>query len=286
MREFINRKTISTLGIFWLGAVLSAYLPDAPIDPWGVLAPRRALTIFMVLVGIQWFSAFVKYFFGHVHGAFLSGFFVGLISSTAIHMVATKSTSHEDIRSVRCVSATLASVALMSVIILIADASLFYSILAPWLGSVLVLIFFLVYLGRERLSQLAKSPALAKGIEPPLVPPKLLDSLRFALIFFGILLLIGWLKSILGPESVLYLAFLTSLFELHSFVTSACSLHLNQQISHTVAIQSLVIALSTSILAKGLLLLAFTRARWALLVFMTYLASASIAFVIYILLAI
>lgn len=281
MREFVNRKTILTLGAFWLGAVLSTYLPDTAIDPWGVLAPRRAVTIFLVILGLQWFGAIAKYFLGHVHGTFFSGFLGGFVSSTAIHLVATRSTSHESLRAARCLSATLSSIFLMALVVLLADAALFKLLLGPILSSTFVLIFALIYLGRQKLKHLQNESQAAKKLEAPLTPPRIFDSVKFAALFFSLLLLIGWLKSLLGSDAILYIAVLTSLFELHSFTTSACGLHASGALNTQLASLSLVIALCTSIVAKGALLMMFSRARWVLSVFMTYLASALCAYVVY-----
>src|SRR5512134_1695299 len=66
----------ATFLIAWL-------LPDGPIDPWGLVSLKTAAYLVFALSFIQVFGAVMIQLLGGRRGSIMTGFFGGLISSTA-----------------------------------------------------------------------------------------------------------------------------------------------------------------------------------------------------------
>jgi uncharacterized membrane protein (DUF4010 family) len=79
-----RRELTATLQLAIMMAIVLPVLPATPVDPWGVLPPRK-LGLFVVLIaGINFVGYVLSRLFGARRGAGLSGLLGGLASSTAV----------------------------------------------------------------------------------------------------------------------------------------------------------------------------------------------------------
>jgi uncharacterized membrane protein (DUF4010 family) len=63
--------------------LLTWFAPSLPIDPWNILSPKKIISMIFALAIIQIFGSVLAKYLGTRTGAILTGFFGGLISSTA-----------------------------------------------------------------------------------------------------------------------------------------------------------------------------------------------------------
>jgi uncharacterized membrane protein (DUF4010 family) len=74
----------STLQLLLVLAVVLPLLPDKPVDPWGVLEPRKLGLLVALIAAISWVGYVLNRLFGQRRGAGLTGLVGGLASSTAV----------------------------------------------------------------------------------------------------------------------------------------------------------------------------------------------------------
>ena len=74
----------STLQLLLVLAVVLPLLPEHPIDPWGVVEPRKLGLLVALISGMSWVGYVLNRLFGQRRGAGLAGLVGGLASSTAV----------------------------------------------------------------------------------------------------------------------------------------------------------------------------------------------------------
>jgi len=83
-RTGITKKEMSAALTFLVSAfVILPLLPNEFIDPWGLIQPTRIWLLFVLIAGVQFFSYIALRHIGNKWGLLLTGLFGGFVSATA-----------------------------------------------------------------------------------------------------------------------------------------------------------------------------------------------------------
>ena len=229
VKLYIGETTPMTLLKKWTKPVLiisvsfliAWLLPSGPVDPWGILSLKKAAYMVFALAFIQAFGIAMIQILGNRKGAILTGFFGGLISSTAT-TVSLARKSKESIKenvgkeTLTFLSATLAMLIEGIVLLLVGTTDIHLSLLLIFIGPILTTALIIVLISRKLRHRRLK-------IEP--VKLDILPLLKLAAFIIGILSLSKLLQNVFGQSGLLILTFLVSLFEIHGSVIANIQLH-------------------------------------------------------------
>lgn len=216
VKQWIKPVLIISVSFFiaWL-------LPSGPIDPWNILSLKKAAYMVFALAFIQAIGSAMIQLLGNRKGAILTGFFGGLISSTATTVsLARKSKvavrDNVGKETLTFLSATLAMLIEGIVLVLLGTTEIHLPLLLIFLGPILVTALIIVLISRKLRHRRLK-------IEP--VKLDILPLLKLAGFIIAILSLSKLLENVFGQSGLLILTFLVSLFEIHGSVIANIQLH-------------------------------------------------------------
>lgn len=251
-------ETAIILIVFALGII--PILPNHPIDPWQVFNPRNFGILVATIAAIQFGGYLCIKLFGEHFGVALIGFLGGLISSTAVFATLSETLhTHPRAKSAIMASAILATLAMIIdiiIIIFVASPALLASIIWPMivmLATGTITVFILLKYQKTK-----KSAA-----HLPSKPIKLLSLFRTTGFMALMLLIIAVAKRYAGTKTILLLAFLSGLFEIHGISLATALLYLDNQLKTTDARSILYVAIAASFISKFVLLWALTPRHFA-----------------------
>ncbi len=228
-------------------------LPDHPVDPWGVVNPRLAwqLTVLIMLVDAAGYVA--QRLVGPKAGLPISGLLGGFVSSTAV--VATmgqRAKAEPEVLGSTVAGAALSQIATVIQLVLVlavSDALLLGQLRWPLLAA------GLVAAGYGGVMLFA-----AKDKAVPAEPKGRAFRLRTALLFAGaftlVALLVAWLQHTFGATWALAGVVIGGFADAHSTAASVGSLASQEQMSRELAIIAVGLVFTANTLSK----LAFARA--------------------------
>ena len=242
-------------------ATIIWFLPNHTIDSWDLINPKRLGMVILLIASIQFGGYLAIRWFGDKYGLAFSGFFGGLVSSTAVFLNIPK-IYHERRHLLYPVvsSAILATIGMLVefyAIVYTVSKSLSQLVFFPIITMVLVGGFcaFLVFRQDGNNHQ---------HIQQPYKPLDLYSVFKLASLSIGALILIAAVTKHLGIPSAEYTTFFAALFELHSVTLATSTLYMEHQISLKTAKDLLLLALSATFLSKFLLILFFSRSKLTL----------------------
>ena len=100
-------------------AIVLPLLPDEPVDPWGVLAPRRIGWFVALIAGLSYVGYVAIRIFGRRRGVGLTGLFGGLTSSTAVTASMAKAGRDEAMREPGQLATLIANATMFARVIVI-----------------------------------------------------------------------------------------------------------------------------------------------------------------------
>jgi len=214
-------KYLKTAGILLVIFILVRLVPDGTIDPWNILSPKKAVAMILALALIQWLGAVMTQLLGSRAGTMLSGFFAGLISSTA----ATVSLARQSRQPTKKDSATETLTFLCANLAMLAESAAILYFGAHDLHRLLFLIFVvpaaittMMIFFQSRRTQ--KQESLWQ--EPKL---DFLPILKLALFILAILAASKIIQIFIGERGFYLLTFVVSLFEIHGSLIANIQLH-------------------------------------------------------------
>ncbi len=229
-------------------------LPNNPIDNWDLLNPKKMATMVFALAFIQIFGVFMNRTFGLRMGAILTGFFGGLVSSTATtaslarksktnnveNSIETKSNNSESNEILIFLSATSAMLIEGLTIVLTGTMQLHFSVLIVFVGPLVATVIMIWFYSQKIISK------RTLHVETPF---DVLPILKLSFFIISILVISKILQNFFGQKGLMILTFLVSLFEIHGSVIANVQLHESNGVSvqllgHLVAISILASYLS------------------------------------------
>jgi uncharacterized membrane protein (DUF4010 family) len=189
-------------------------LPSGPLDPWDILSLKKAAYMVFALAFIQAFGSAMIQLLGNRKGAILTGFFGGLISSTATTVSLARKSKlaiRENVgkETLTFLSATIAMLIEGMVLLLLGTTEIHLSLLLIFLGPILMTALIIVLLSRKLHHRRLKIEHVKLDILP---------ILKLAAYIVAILSLSKLLQNVFGQSGLLILTFLVSLFEIHGSV--------------------------------------------------------------------
>lgn len=234
-------KPAVTLFVMFLLVWLS---PTTAIDPWNLINPKKIATLIMALTFIQAMGSVMTQALGAGAGAIITGFFGGLISSTATTAsLARKSKSSEQSETsteiLTFLSATAAMLLEGATLLLLGTKEIHYTLLLMFVGPILAIAIMIFSQSQKIASRDLKIENIAFKIFP---------ILKLTAFIVSVLALSKLLQNIFGQEGLVVLTFLVSLFEIHGSVIANIQLH----DAGAVSVRLLGSLLATSIFASCL----------------------------------
>lgn len=250
-RELLEPREIEdALMLAAAALVVMPLLPDAPIDPWGVLRPTMLWRIVVLVMAIGLAGHVAMRAIGVRRGLPLAGFFAGFASSTAAvagfgsrargnaAMVAPAASA--------ALLANLASLLLVAVILGAASPAQLQRLALPLLAGGVALLLA----AASGLRDAGDGPPAAEPQERAIKP---MQALLLALLIGAVLLLSAWLRSLFGATGAFVAAVLVALAELHAAVASLGQLDAAGGLSAAEADRAMLAVLAASALAKSVL---------------------------------
>jgi uncharacterized membrane protein (DUF4010 family) len=227
-------------------ALLSWFLPTKSIDPWNLLNPQKVTKLIFALAFIQIFGFIVNRILGPRAGAIMTGFFGGLISSTATTASLARKSKGKDLSNdademLIFVSATAAMLVESIVLVWLGTSHLQLFSLIIFLSPLFVtaVMIFIYY------KEANKNLPLDKEIEF-----KILPFLKLTIFIVTILALSQMLKKLFGQKGLMIFTFFVSLFEIHGSIIANIQLHESGAVKPSLLSYLLAISILASFLSK------------------------------------
>lgn len=231
--------------------VVMPLLPQAPIDPWGVLSLTALWKVVVLFMAVGMLGHILTRVLGPHWGLPVTGFFSGFVSSTAaiasLGQLA-KSDEHQQAQAFGCAMlAQLASLCLFIAILSTTSIALMLSMALPLFVAALCLVLAAAtgLLNRQK-------TATQTEFETERVF-KLSTALLIAGTIALMLVLGAWLQHVFGSTGVLVAAAFAALAELHAAAASLGQLFASGSVPLPIAQWGLVVILASSAIAKSVL---------------------------------
>ncbi len=198
-------ELLATLRLLFASFIVLPILPREPIDPWHVLSPYKLWLLVILISGLSMVGYVAVRLLGAARGVLVTGFFGGVVSSTALTLTfARQSRTEPKMDNTLAVGVLVAwTVMFLRVIVLVAMLrfDLLRLVLVPLLGlGLLNGLVVAVARWRARNEDADSQASAGASIKNPF---RLLSAMKFALIF-GLVLVASQLAQQAAPERGLY----------------------------------------------------------------------------------
>lgn len=251
-REVISpREMKDALLLAAAALVILPFLPESPVDPWGVLVPHTIWRMVVLVMAVGMLGHIAIRMLGARWGLVLGGFFAGLVSSTATVVgFGQRVREHPAQRAASVAAALLANLASLLVFTAVIGAgstALMRLVLAPVGAAALVLLLAgTVAWKRDR-----------ADVEPVREPEprafRLSHALMFAVIITAVLLFSTVLRHLFGDAGAVAAAMAAAIAETHSAAASLSQLVAVDGLDMRFARWGVVGVLATSMVSKSVM---------------------------------
>lgn len=270
-----NELTAATVLIVAIFGI-APFLPDHPLDPWGMVNPRNLMILFCV-IGLLQFSGYAAIrIFGSRAGLALSGFLGGFVSSTAV-FASLKTTLAKNAGFTRAVAAH----ALLAITATLTELAVVLALALPEL-----LLRLLPSLAAMLISSVGIALLLIRGQQSGKTEHNSRDPLNVAsvvklgLVLFSLIAAVNLAHRAFSDAGLWLIAGISGLFELHG-VSLAVALDLKRgAISVDAAMIAVLIAIAASFASKIVLVLTSVRGKLATILTMALLVISAIGFAV------
>ncbi len=249
-----RRSTVNERLQYWLKpamtllflGVLMWWAPAAALDLWGLLSPKKIVTMIFALALVHIFGSTMTQYLGARTSSILNGFFGGLVSSTATTASLarrSKLSTSTDISDEILIflSATLAMLFEGVVLVVAGTTESHVSFLIVFVGPILVTITVIFLHSRN---QKGRRGTVSSSTF------KILPILKLAAFIVAILSVSKIFQTVFGKNGLLVLTGLVSLFEIHGSIIANIQLHESGVITVKFLCSLLAISIVASYLSK------------------------------------
>ena len=248
VREMEAEELRAVVRLALIGLVVLPALPNRTYGPYDVLNPFEIWLMVVLIVGIS-LAAYLAYrIFGQNAGTWMSGFFGGLISSTAVTVAyARNAKKNPQVAASAALAVGIASVVVFSRVLIEIFAAArqhFWSLALPilvaaaWM-ALLVVIQWLVDKGPRAES------------ESPDVPSNLGVAITFGLLYAGVLFLAAAVKTHFGERGLYAVAAVSGLTDMDAITLSTAKLVDAGKVSADSAWRLILTAVGSNLVFKG-----------------------------------
>ncbi|HZI89875.1 MAG TPA: DUF4010 domain-containing protein, partial [Candidatus Polarisedimenticolia bacterium] len=216
-RAMSREELRATLTLAVLAAVVLPLLPDASYGPWGVWNPRKIWMVVVFVCALSFAAFLAVRFWGAKKGVYLTGLLGGLASSTAL-TVSFAAQSRDAQRSgiPLAIGAGLACTLMLVRVAVLSGLAGFVVLqrLWPFLAAALVgaIVAILFLLQRAR-----SATAQESGLRNPF---RLMEAIRFGIIFALVLLAVEAARHYLGNWGILVASVLAGFVDVDAITLS------------------------------------------------------------------
>lgn len=261
-RKQIQPKEIqATVTLLIISIAILIFLPDRTIDPWQLFNPRK-FGILVILLAVIQFGGYVAIrVFGARLGMALTGFFGGLISSTAVFASLPRYS-----RDHPAMLFALVSAAIFSVIGTFLELLIILFVAAPALmKAVLLPIGTMIAVGATAGIFTAKRNSNNEIISKSNNPLDVKSVIKLATFIASMIIIVALAKRYIGSEGVQLVSFFGGLFETHSVSLANATLLVQNKLTLAQAKQAIGITILASYTSKFILLWSLARNRFTLI---------------------
>ena len=266
-----NVELVSTLEFMIIAFVVLPVLPDQFYGPFNFFNPYEVWLMVVLISGISFISYVAIKLFGAKRGIGLTGFFAGLVSSTAlVFSFSAQSKKNKEVVNPYVIAVLVASSAmffrmLVSVAVIYSPLlkNLWMPMVAMGTTGILIAVFFWFH-GDKTDDEVKRSLVGVKN------PFKLLPALKFGAFFAGVLLFSKVASLYLGSQGLYLTSFVSGFFDVDAVTLSVSDLSRNGLDLH-IALVSIMIVAFVNTVSKGVLFLVFGNRRVAYRICISYL---------------
>lgn len=251
--RLLRMELVAALQFLIVAAVVLPLLPEQPVDPWGVLPPRKIGMFVVSIAGLGFVGYVLTRLLGRSRAAGLMGLVGGLVSSTAVTVGMAQQAAREPAGRRACELAVFAANAVMSVRVLAIawalNRPLALALAAPMLAMALALVVAALLARRGA----GRTPAPAEGEAPEAVqnPFALLPALKWGLMLCAVLLLAHFGREALGDAGLLAAAALAGLTDVDAITLASSRGVEGGTLPADTARLAILVAVASNTLVKG-----------------------------------
>jgi uncharacterized membrane protein (DUF4010 family) len=217
VRRINQVELLAALRLLFASFIVLPLLPQRPIDPWGAINPYKLWLLVILISALSMVGYIAVRVLGAARGVLVTGFFGGIVSSTAATLTFARQSRENPNSGYALVAGTLISWTVMFLRVIVLVAAMRWALLRLVLGPLLVLAVVgggLCFLALRRAHGEFGTTALLPREASFQNPFKLMSAIKFALVFATILLAaklvsryapgggLYWLSAIAGSTDV------------------------------------------------------------------------------------
>lgn len=264
-------ELVSTVEFMIIAFVVLPVLPNQSYGPFAFFNPYEAWLMVVLISGISFVSYVAVKLFGARLGIGITGFFAGLVSSTAlVFSFSAQSKKNHKVVNPYVIAILVASSAMFFRIIATVSfvypellAHLYISMLTMGIVGILTAVFFWFY-GDSTDEEVKKSLIGVKN------PFKLWSALKFGAFFAGVLLFSKVASFYFGSDGLYLTSFISGFFDVDAVTLSVSNLA-KEGLDPHVAVVSIMIVAFVNTISKGVVFFLFGNRRVAYKICISYL---------------
>lgn len=268
------RELQSAIELLLIAVVIVPLLPNAGYGPAGALNPYQVGWTIVLISGLSFIGYAAVKLAGPKPGILLTGLLGGLVSSTATTMTLARMAKGE----APPVRVLASGISFACAVMVVRMGVLLAIISTPLLSALWVSLGLMTATTVVAGGWLWRSSTAPVALEGSLRNPAELGSaLRFGGLLAAILVLAAILKDWFGSFGIIALASISGLADVDAITISVAKLSADQTLSQGTAAAAVLIAASSNMIMKGLLIYGLAGrglARWTTLVFGVTIAAA------------
>lgn len=259
VRTYLTPDEIQGAGVLLLLAVgLLPLLPNKPIDPLGVFNPYYLGLIISLLAGMQFIGYVAVRIFGEEIGIPMSGFFAGIISSTAAFMNFAGQAKEQPELSMHFVSAgafaTMGALSKLYLLICVVSWRMALALLVPMGSIILASAIIGIICARNHLKS-------KRGFEHP-NPLKLAQAIKFGVLLTSIIMAVTLVERYFGSAVTQIVTFIAGLADLDGVTMASASMLERKTISVQYAAATAMNAIIASMVSKALITVSMAQGKY------------------------
>ncbi|HMA97275.1 MAG TPA: MgtC/SapB family protein [Polyangiaceae bacterium] len=253
VRRINHAELLAALRLLFASFIVLPLLPRHPIDPWGALNPYKLWLLVILISALSMVGYVAVRAMGAARGVLVTGFFGGIVSSTAATLTFARQSRETPDSGFALVAGTLISWTVMFLRVVVLVAVLRWSLLGSILAPVAVLGVVgsgFCFLALRRAHGEFGTAALLPREASFRNPFKLLSAVKFALVFAVVLLAAKLVLKFAPGAGIYWLSAIAGITDVDAIVLSISELAREGSKSNLVLARSILIAVIANTLGK------------------------------------
>ncbi len=269
-----NQEIKSTLVFALIAFVILPMLPNQAYGPFGAFNPYLIWLMVVFICGISFLSYVAIKLFGVKRGIGLTGFFAGLISSTALAFdFADQSKQNRGIVDPYVFAVLIASSAMFFRVLIevaVLSEDLFAKIVLPMSVMGAVGIFSAIYVWIKKRDGREVEHKIKEKLIKMKTPFSLVSALKFGLLFGVVLFIAHAALALLGDRGLYITSVLSGLFDVDAITISIINLINEGGVSLHIGSVGVVLAAMVNTFTKAMIFIFLGNRRVALKIFSAF----------------